>query len=608
MRIAVRCPGVGVIGLLPFVSTAPTQCTKVSVVLIVITVTCLILLAIIQSHNHPTSAPTTVSRRYPLAIATDTGNPDLHYGVVVDCGSSGTRIYVYVWPTHTGNQHEMLDIQPMRDTQGNLVIKKITPGLSDLADTASRASEYIRPLLDYAHHHIPLDKHKETPLYIMATAGLRMLPESKQRALMEDIQRDLATTTQFLFQDSHAEVITGKQEGVYSWIGINYVLGRFNHQHQMSGTDPLTVVELSGSEHKTHVRKRTVGIIDMGGGSAQIAFEVPNYIKFEPQEESAKNLLTNFNIGCSDLDPDHNYRVYVATFLGFGANAARQKYEQSLASTMNYTRINETLSVSDPCLPLDMPETISHNGHTVTLRGTGQFTECLEKVRPLVNASRGCMKEPCSMNGIFQPEINFDESEFYGFSELYYTTEDVLRMAGPYADTRFQEAAMDYCGTKWETLQRWYSENLYPKADENRFRLQCFKSAWVSTVLHEGLHFPRSYKHLTTAQLVNNREVHWTLGALLYKTRYFPLSEIQQQRYVATHAGHNSGGFLYGVRHIPFYFTFICLAIVLAAIIIYLWRLRIVRTSDLRKIPSMAMFMTEEGQIQDGIVRANYLI
>lgn len=47
------------------------------------------------------------------------------------------------------------------------------------------------------------------------------------------------------------------------------------------------------------------------------------------QEEVAKNLLAEFNLGCDAHQTEHMYRVYVATFLGFGGNAARQRYEDS---------------------------------------------------------------------------------------------------------------------------------------------------------------------------------------------------------------------------------------------------------------------------------------
>ena len=54
-------------------------------------------------------------------------------------------------------------------------------------------------------------------------------------------------------------------------------------------------------------------------------------------------------------------------------------------------------------------------------------------------------------------------------------------------------------------------------------RLQCFKSAWIYLILHEGLGFPVKYKHLTSVQYIEGEEIHWTLGALLYKTKYYPL-------------------------------------------------------------------------------------
>lgn len=48
------------------------------------------------------------------------------------------------------------------------------------------------------------------------------------------------------------------------------------------------------------------------------------------QEEVAKNLLAEFNLGCDVHQNEHVYRVYVATFLGFGGNAAQQRYADNI--------------------------------------------------------------------------------------------------------------------------------------------------------------------------------------------------------------------------------------------------------------------------------------
>lgn len=50
-------------------------------------------------------------------------------------------------------------------------------GISEYATTPGKASDYMYPLLSFAAEHIPKAKHQETPLYILCTAGMRVLPE-----------------------------------------------------------------------------------------------------------------------------------------------------------------------------------------------------------------------------------------------------------------------------------------------------------------------------------------------------------------------------------------------------------------------------------------------
>lgn len=60
---------------------------------------------------------------------------------------------------------------------------------------------------------------------------------------------------------------------------------------------------------------------------------------FALQEEAAKILLAEFNLGCDVQHTEHVYRVYVTTFLGFGGNFARQRYEDLvLNETLNKNR------------------------------------------------------------------------------------------------------------------------------------------------------------------------------------------------------------------------------------------------------------------------------
>ena len=39
------------------------------------------------------------------------------------------------------------------------------------------------------------------------------------------------------------------------------------------------------------------------------------------------------------------------------------------------------------------------------LRGTGDFATCESAVKPLLKLSAPCAKEPCSMDGMYQPQV-----------------------------------------------------------------------------------------------------------------------------------------------------------------------------------------------------------
>ncbi|XP_069140277.1 ectonucleoside triphosphate diphosphohydrolase 7-like isoform X2 [Argopecten irradians] len=561
--------------------------------------------------RHQGSADTHKSPRQPLS--TNTGDihpvlgPGVRYGIVIDCGSSGSRIYVYFWPPHSGNARDLLNIQQLMGPDGKPVVKKITPGLDKLEDTPEKANEYIRPLLQFAASYIPKEQHKETLLFILATAGMRMIPAAAQKAIFNDLKTDIAEEFPFVISDSNLEVISGKLEGVYAWIAVNYALHKFDH-----GEDehPLVAVEVSGQPaKKTHIRRRTVGMIDMGGGSMQIAYEATSKSTSIPPHR-----VVEFNLGCQQNDFDHTYRVYVSTFLGYGANEARDRYEALLTSNADHSNITQKrgetagnstadshynhhhgkMVLPDPCLPPGMFfEHDDDKGHTHFFRGTGDYVECQKGVYPLLNLTTPCEKEACSMNGVHQPDIDFTKSEFYGFSEFWYTMEDVFSKGGLYIKDDFKKEAQEFCSTKWTTLQSRKEQKLYPKADDERMKLECFKAAWMTTVLHHGLKFPETYRQLHSVNLINNRDIQWTLGALIHRTRYLPLREVE--RFEAQHAQLSSLKNSWSLYNS--YVIIVCIVVVVMAILLHMHRLKFrlwPTKKDLQRVPSLSLFNSED--------------
>ncbi|XP_034543845.1 ectonucleoside triphosphate diphosphohydrolase 7-like [Notolabrus celidotus] len=527
--------------------------------------------------------------------ATDVLNSALNYGIVVDCGSSGSRVFVYYWPPHNGNPHTLLDIRQMKDRDRRPVVKKIKPGISTLAKTPTQASDYLHPLLSFAAAHVPKNKHKETLLYILCTAGMRLLPESQQVDILEDLIADVPLEFDFLFFRSHVEVIPGKQEGVYAWIGINFVLGRFDHADEEDATVEVT----TGSQNQQPIsRRRTVGIMDMGGASLQIAYEVPSVITFSShqEEEAGKSVLAEFNLGCDVDHTQHVYRVYVATFLGFGGNMARQRYEDQLVNNTvaknrfltTQTGLSKSKPYLDPCLPAGLSDTAVRDNHTLYLRGQGDWAHCQAAVRPFLGLHNGTM----SPGGVYQAPINFSNSEFYGFSEFFYCTEDVLRQGGHYDSKRYSQSAKEYCSTKWSTLKQRLDNKLFSQqADMGRLKYQCFKSAWMYEVLHTGFRFPTDYQSLKTAQLVYDKEVQWTLGAILFKTRFLPLRDLQQETLRQNHPSWLRSSFVYN-HHL---FS-LCILVVVLAILLYILRLRRIHQREQRQAEVLDLIWVEEGE------------
>lgn len=249
---------------------------------------------------------------------------------------------------------------------------------------------------------------------------------------------------------------------------------------------------------------------------------VLGWFLFIPKEEVAKNLLAEFNLGCDAHRTEHVYRVYVSTFLGFGGNAARQSYELSLirnTATQNkwdpqigllylisffypsfyihavtdFSRllgqhVGETAAspVLDPCLPTDLQDEIGPSTQRLYLRGTGDFEQCRQILQPFLNHTN---ETHTSLSGVYQPPIDYNNSQFYGFSEFYYCTEDVLRMGGDYNASKYAQAAKVNATQKnkmyfHEACQdSVYNYNLYYTSFCFLFWVTSFSYVWCMTIM-----------------------------------------------------------------------------------------------------------------------------
>lgn len=403
------------------------------------------------------------------------------YGVILDAGSSGTRLYVYKWkdPTRASKKasaEELHSLPKLKLEQS----KKIHPGVSTFAnDVASVGPDHLQELVNIALDEVPEDKIAETPIFLLATAGVRFLPKLEQTALLQGVCTWLQANTRFALPDcdTHIQVISGETEGLYGWLAANYLLGGFDHPQS----------EKQGSEQGHH---HTYGFLDMGGASAQIAF-APN----STETEKHANDLKLVRMRHLDGTPAE-YRVFTTTWLGFGANKARDRYVDSLRELYG----SDTKELPDPCMPHGLRTTLNgglllddDDTNDQSLAGTGKFDECLRKTYPLLGKDMPCEDNPCLVNGQHVPAIDFNVNRFVGVSEYWHTTHGVFGgKKEAYDLATYQQNVMEYCNSNWDDiLDGLEKRKKSPERKAEDAREACFKASWLINMLYDGIGIPR---------------------------------------------------------------------------------------------------------------------
>lgn len=403
-------------------------------------------------------------------------------------------------------------------------------GLSALSSDPTAVGNYLKPLVTHAMEEIPPSLHSATPIFVLATAGMRLLTPEDQAAILSHTCHFLRSYTNFKIDaaseklgpcGSNVRIITGEEEGLFGWIAVNYLVDGFTEAASNKG---------KGKEkaNEDGYPRTTYGFLDMGGASTQIAFE--------PSAEHVKSVKGK---GLVDVrlrllnGKEIRHKVFVTTWLGYGTNQARERYVGQAIRESEETRTvgssaGDENPVMDPCLPrgLELTErpvhvTTAHNAVVDSharkphkLVGTGSFEQCMRKTEPLLNKDHPCPDTPCLMNGIYVPPIDFSVSHFIGVSEYWYSTEHMFGLGGAYDFVQYERAASEFCGRDWQGILKQHEESQKahrlggdgevvkdgkvvelgvwgPQVELPRLQMQCFKAAWIVNVLHNGLEMPR---------------------------------------------------------------------------------------------------------------------
>ncbi|NXE55650.1 ENTP8 diphosphohydrolase, partial [Casuarius casuarius] len=419
------------------------------------------------------------------------------YGLVFDAGSTHTALYVYQWPADKENGTGIVSQVETCTVPG--------PGISSYADNPALAGASLKPCLDKAMTIIPAKLQRETPTYLGATAGMRLLREQNSTKAEQVFAEVVKAIRQYPVDFRGAQILTGNEEGSFGWITVNYLLE--------------TLVKFSFAEKWEHPQATEVlGALDLGGASTQITFQPGGTIE-------DKNTSVLFRLYGT------NYSLYTHSYLCYGQTQALKMLLAALREGSSSPQwilhpcypkgYQENITTTDlydsPCVPT--PSTPS-TAQALTVTGTGDPVACRTAIQKLFNFTCGAHRT-CGFNGIYQPPV---QGQFFAFSGFYYTFH-FLNLTGQQSLGHVNSTIWAFCNTTWKEVRALK----FPDVGKAYIRNYCAGSSCVPTLLLQGYKFnDKTWPNIRFIQKVANTDVGWTLGYMLNLTNMIP-SETPQQ-------------------------------------------------------------------------------
>ncbi|KAA3673084.1 apyrase, partial [Paragonimus westermani] len=221
--------------------------------------------------------------------------------VVLDAGSTSTKLTLYEWEDY-----------PFRTNGAVKQIKEMreTPGISSHIDQPFQAYDQLEEPLQILVSGIPQNKRSTVPVYLAATAGMRLELIKSPLASMDlfDIMRRGLRTSGLAVETPNERIrmLSGSEEGLFGWVSVNNIVGAITENTQVAPAD-------------------TVGSLDLGGASTQIAFVAKTR---PPTREASMDYYPLELFG-------RQYSVYSHSFLCYGKNEFERRIQASLIVSLS---------------------------------------------------------------------------------------------------------------------------------------------------------------------------------------------------------------------------------------------------------------------------------
>jgi len=432
------------------------------------------------------------------------------YVVILDAGSTHTAIFAFRYSRRklVPSNFPLIIDSPLTIPE-LLATFRTYPGISSFKNTTNRLASSLHFLCmagkDAILLHDPSVNVKRIPVYLAATAGLREMVFADRERIMHSVRVYLRSNDNpFSFRrDEQARMLAGEEEGAFAWLAVNQLKAKIS-------PDPHT----------------TLGAVDFGGGSVQITFV--------PAETSILAGIFPMHFGGAGAGPIH---LYSHSHLRFGKVTTWQRATQHLLETVGRNSSQGGIVVPHPCLPSGLTWHVDPGQFGVTttsihprrsngpvvLKGIGDFHGCKAVAEHLIVVDTPCYQPPCSLNGVYQPELNNTPFVLFGEEEDFQHWEVLARVKDGHAVlSALRKQLPRVCSLPKTTQLELFGQQSLKGVPP------CWKGTWILTFLTKGLHFK---EHTADVRLIPGCCEH-TLGQAIYEINYFPyrLEEVKPSK------------------------------------------------------------------------------
>ncbi|KAG6330229.1 hypothetical protein ID866_8861 [Astraeus odoratus] len=437
-------------------------------------------------------------------------SPLVQYALMIDAGSTGSRIHVYKF--HNCGPSPAFEYE---------VFKQIQPGLSSYAEDPQAAAESLDVLLEEAMRVVPASLQGCTPVAVKATAGLRLLGAEQSRAILRAVEERLRNTYPFPLPAESEEAVAimdGKDEGVYAWITANYLLDTIRTDSP-AGVAPYAVLDLGGGSTQIVFEPERRPIDEDGGGDGDVLLQEGEH-KYELQFGGKTRVL------------------YQHSYLGYGLKSARGSVHR-LVDFMDSIRrpraddgdedggSSRRVRIPNPCLAQGTEKEVEipqFNGEmkTVIMAGEdiGNFDACKRVLELVMAKDAVCELKPCSFDGVYQPSL-LDAFPTGKILLLSYFYDRITPLIGTTTDgsqpsltiTTISQLANQVCAGPRSWEERWGANEEVMSELEGRPEW-CLDLTFMHALLVLGYEFAET-RGVELGKRIEGTELGWCLGATI---------------------------------------------------------------------------------------------